>query len=135
MLPFKNGNFYNIAIAILDISLLLPFSYRSSNFAIAKVFALYLFASIFVWVFILVHGFFSVRNGNLFAIAVKSEKERQLMYLDSWKSENFRKRAIKVMTLQGAIEKSLILKIWMIGWHHNYFEFDGNNNICADCIA
>ena len=55
-------------------------------------------------------------NGNLFAIAFKS---------DSWKSDNFRERAIKkeaknrykkrmkrglrVITLQGAIEKSPIL--------------------------
>ena len=43
----KNDNFSNIAIAILDFSLLL-FSYRSSNFAIAKVVALNVFASIFV---------------------------------------------------------------------------------------
>jgi len=44
---------FNIAIAILDFSLLLPcppFSYCSSNFAIAKVVALNLFASIFVTV-------------------------------------------------------------------------------------
>ena len=34
---YKNSNFSNIAIAIFDFSLLLTFSYHSSNFAIAKV--------------------------------------------------------------------------------------------------
>jgi hypothetical protein len=61
LLPFKNGNFYNIAIAILDISLLLPFSYRSSNY----------------WSFTLLKAL-AKSNGNLFAFAFKSEKERQL---------------------------------------------------------
>jgi hypothetical protein len=43
-LPSKNGIFFNIALAILDFLYCSPFSYRSSNFAIAKVVALKLFA-------------------------------------------------------------------------------------------
>ena len=32
-------------------------------------------------------------------------------------------RGLRVITLQGAIEKSPILEIRMIGWHNNYFVF------------
>ena len=50
----------NIAIAILNFSLLLPFSYRSSNFAIAKL-SLLISLLHFLYKFCrLVHGFFSV---------------------------------------------------------------------------
>ena len=111
-----------------------PFSYRSSNYcdsnscrsctllkALAK------------------------SNGNLIAIAFKS---------DSCKSDNFRERAIKkeaknqkvpkrmqkrlkVITLQGAIEKSPILlsQYWKNEWLDGNIVisyFDGSNNICID---
>ena len=55
-----------------------PFTYRSPNFAIAKVVALNLFASIFVCVCRLVHGFFSVllpiQLSLFFALKGVSEK-------------------------------------------------------------
>ena len=44
LLSFKNNNFYNIVIAILAFLYCFPFSYRSSNFALAKVIALNIFA-------------------------------------------------------------------------------------------
>ena len=46
-------------------------------------------------------------------------------------------KGLRVITLQGAIEKSPIsqLEKLMIGWHHNYFVyFGGSNNIFVDCI-
>ena len=42
-------------------------------------------------------------------------------------------RGLRVITLQGAIEKGPILEKRMIGGQHNYFAFDGSNNIFADC--
>ena len=57
------------------------FSYRSYNFAIAKVTVLYLFALLFYLVFRLVHSFFSVLI-SVYSYcnikARKSEEERQL---------------------------------------------------------
>ena len=91
--PLKKEIFFNLLYCS-------PFSYRSSNFVIAKVVALNLFASIFVlflqigsWLLFCIAShivitlpcrFFTLlkalakSNGNLFAIAFKSEKERQL---------------------------------------------------------
>ena len=103
-MPFKKGNLSQYR-TFLYCS---PFSYRSSNFAIAKVVSLNLFASIFYEFCRFVHGFFSVllpiqlslfyalkvlakSNGNLFAIAFKSDFYR---YRNSWKSDNFRKRTM-----------------------------------------
>ena len=128
--PFINSNFSNIAIALFDFSLLLPiwFSNRSSHFALAKIVALNLFALSFVCVASFLHCFpYNYRSSN---------------YCDSWKSDNFRMRAIKkeaknwyqrvqrglrVITLQGAIKKSPILLSQyckrIIWWHHNYFVF------------
>ena len=75
-------------------------------------------------------------------------------YHDSWKSKNFRKDAIKkrskeqipkriqrglrVITLQGAIEKSLILlmQYWKFEWLDGtiiILYLGGSNNIFADC--
>ena len=42
-------------------------------------------------------------------------------------------RGLRVITLQGTIEKSLKVEIWMIGWHQNYFVFWGSINIIVDC--
>ena len=98
-----------------------PVSYRSSNFAIAKVVALcFNFCMSFIDWFIasLLYCFpynyrssnycdsnscrsytllkaLAKSSGNLIAIAFKSEKERNYRYRDSWKSENFRKEANK----------------------------------------
>ena len=97
-------SFSNISIEILNFSLLLPISYRSSKFAIAKVVALNLFAPFsfirfvdrFMASFLYCfpsnyrssnycdsnsHRSFTLlkalakSNGNIFAIASKSEKE------------------------------------------------------------
>ena len=86
------------------------FSYRSSNFAIAKVVALNLFGDSIMasFLYCIPYSYRSSNycdrnscrsftllkalaksNDNIFAIAFKSEKERQL------KSDNLRKRAIK----------------------------------------
>ena len=71
-------------------------------------------------------------------------------YSNSWKSDNFKKRAIKkeaknwyqkglrVITLQGAIEKSSILlsQYWKnewLDWTIIISYFGGSNNIFADC--
>ena len=79
-------------------------------------------------------------NGNLFAIAFKSDNYR---YRDSWKSDNFREEAIKKKQrndtkkdakriksdnfTRGNREKSniaiAILEQLIIGWQHNYFVF------------
>ena len=48
LVPYIKGRFSNSAIAIWDFHSCSPFSYRSSNFAIAKVVALILFATFFV---------------------------------------------------------------------------------------
>ena len=119
MLPFKNGNFSYIAIAILDFSqLLTAFSYRSSHFAIEKVVFICLnfcisfvdwFMATFLYCFpysyrspnycdsnscrsFTLLNALAKGNGNLFAIAFKSDNYR---YLDSWKSDTFREIAIK----------------------------------------
>ena len=92
-------------------------------------------------------------NSNLFAIAYKSEKERQVIFslspIRARKSNNFKERAIKkskelipkrmlrglrVITLQGAIEKSPILlsHYWKNEWLNGTIiisYFGGSNNI------
>ena len=90
-------------------------------------------------------------NGNLFAIAFKSDNYR---YRDSWKSDNFREsyekrskelipkrmqKGLRVITLQGAIEKNPILlsQYWKNEWldgNITFSYFGGSNNIFADCI-
>ena len=107
-----------------------PYSYRSSNycdsngcrsFALLKALA--------------------KSNGYLFAIA-RARKSDNYRFRDSWKSDNFGERAIKkeliqkrmqrglrVITLQGAIEKFEWLDSTIIISY-----FGGRNNIFADCI-
>ena len=89
LLPFKNGNFFNIVIAILDFSVLpllisifcmsfvywfmasflycFPYSYCSSNYCDSNS----------CRTFTLLKAL-AKSNGNLIPIAFKSEKERQL---------------------------------------------------------
>ena len=89
LLPFKKGNFSNIAIAILDFLDCYPFSYRSSNFAIAKVFALNLSASIFVVVL-------QIGLWLLFCIASHIVIDLPTIATErAGKIDNFRKEAIK----------------------------------------
>ena len=86
------------------------FSYRSSNFAIAKVVALNLFSSIFVsfedWFMAsFLYCFpYSNRSSNScdsnscrsFTLShLRTRKSDNYRYRDSWKSDNFRERAIK----------------------------------------
>ena len=65
---------------------------------------------------------FSIVIGNLFTFAFKTDKSDNYRYRDSWKSDNFKERkqtqrhdtkkeakTLRVITLQGAIEKSTIL--------------------------
>ena len=94
----------------------------------------------FLYVFCrLVHGFFLLSP-------LRARKRDNYCYRDSWKSNNFRERAIKkeaknwykkrmqkglrVITLQGAIEKSE----WLDG-NIIISYFGGSNNIFADCIS
>ena len=116
-----------------------PFSYRSSNFAIAKVVALNLFASNICCSFTLLEAL-AKSNGNLFAIAFKS---------DSFKGERHQKRSkelipkrlqrgLRVITLQGFIKKSPVLRKQY--WKNESLDdtiiisyFGGSNNIFADC--
>ena len=116
-----------------------PFSYRSSNFAIAKVVALSLFASIIVLVLKIGSWLLFCIASHIVIALLRSERRQRKVtvifslsplrarkgddyrYRDSWKRDNFRERArkeliqkrmqrgLRVITLQGAIEKSPIL--------------------------
>ena len=61
---------------------------------------------------------------SIYTIAFKSEKERNYRY-----RQKGCKKGLRVITLQGAIEKSspiLLPQYWKnewIGWQHNYFVF------------
>ena len=117
-----------------------PYSYRSSNYCDSNS----------CRSFTLLKAL-AKSNGNLFAIAFNSDNYRER---DSWKSENFKKEAIKkrskelipkrmqiglnVITLQGVIEKSPILlsQYWKIEWLDGSIiisHFGGSNNIFDDC--
>ena len=110
----------------------LPYSYRSSNYCDSNS----------CRSFTLLKAL-AKSNGNLFAIAFKSDNYR---YRDSWKSDNFRERAIKKeqrtdtkKDLQGAIEKSplLLSQYWKSEWLDGKIiisYFGGSNNIFADCM-
>ena len=77
-------------------------------------------------------------DGNLFAIAFKSERE------PSKKSKELipkrMQRGLRVLPLQGSIEKSPILlsQYWKNEWLDctiNILYFGGSNNIFADCMC
>ena len=134
-----------------------PSSYRSSNFAIGKVFALDLFASLFVYVLyiglwllfcVASHIFSLLKLLHLFAIASMSEKELQL----SWESDIFpesnqeKKQRTNIINeanknnnfLRTNREKSniaiTILEILIIS-NIIISRFGGYNNIFADCTV
>ena len=78
----KKLYFSNIVIAILDFSLLLPFSYHSSNFVIGKVVALNFFALLFIC---FVHWFmasflycspYSYRSSNYRSFSILKEAKK-----------------------------------------------------------
>ena len=70
---------------------------------------------------------------------LRARKSDNYRYRNSWKSNNFREREspkkskeliqkrmqreLRVITLQGAIEKNPILRNFNDGWPHNYFVF------------
>ena len=110
--PLKMVILSNRNIAILDFSLLLPSSYRSFNFAIAKVVA-----------------------RNLLSRSRESLKKRSNELIPKRMQ-----RGVRVIPLQGAIKKSLILlsQYWKNEWLGGTIiisYFGGRNNIFADCIC
>ena len=128
-----------------------PLSYRSSNFATAIVVTLCLYEFCR-----LIHGFFSVLLPIYLLLSpLRARKSDNYSYRDSWKSNNFRKEAIKkskelipkrmqrwlrVITLQGVIEKSPILlsQYWKNEWLDGIIiisYFGASNNIFADCTC
>ena len=114
--PLKMVILPKIAIAILNFFYCSPFSYRSSNFALAKVVALNLlnFCMSFVDWFMASSLFcfpYSYRSSNY----CNSNGSRSFTLLKALTKSNSTlfaigfQRGLRVITLQGAIEKSLIL--------------------------
>ena len=129
--------------AILEFLNCSPFSYWSSNFAIAKVVTLNLFALIFVLVlligswllfYIALHIVIALPNLSLFYVLkgdskkyqksfpLRARKRDNYCYCDSWNSNNFRERNKKWYSYR---KKNIIKE------HHSHFW--GTNNIFADC--
>ena len=108
-----------------------PYSYRSSSYCNSNSFRSFTLLKAL-----------AKSNGNLFAIAIvgraitlEREPSKKEERTDTKKDE---KRIKSDNFTRSNREKSniaiAILEKWMIGWHHNYFVFDGSNNIFANCI-
>ena len=72
---------------------------------------------------------------------LRARKSDNYRYRDSWKSDNFRKRAIKKKQRTDTKKDAKRIKIdhftrgnrEKIGWHLIISYFGGSNNIFADC--
>ena len=71
-------------------------------------------------------------NGYLIAIAFKSEKSDNYRYRDNWKSDNFRKEAIKKEAKNWYQKDAKRKNEWLDGTIIISY-FGGSNNIFADC--